>query len=153
MWNISGKQWQETLAPSTTPSQTDEDAEMVSGLLQNEWIQAMMVGSGFVPIFWLLEQGRRAYREKHNHAIEMSSFNAITDEAMDRLGKWNICSVLVKVCLLGELYFTLQVGGTKATYVFLSWMNEQLAEISFSIVLAIVYGVGLVMFLLPPVPG
>ena len=51
------------------------------------------------------------------------------------------------------MYYTFNVGITKFTMVFLSWLNSKLAVMPLFAVVAIFYSVGLFMFLLPPVPG
>jgi membrane protein DedA with SNARE-associated domain len=69
------------------------------------------------------------------------------------IAQFNWTSILLKLCMLSELFFTFQVGVTKATYVFLSWLNEALVDVSLALVCVIVFVVGNLMFLLPPVPG
>lgn len=64
-----------------------------------------------------------------------------------------MAGILMKICLLGELYFTFQVGVSKITYLFLSWLNTELGKIKFGITLVLVFIIGVSMFLLPPVPG
>jgi len=51
------------------------------------------------------------------------------------------------------LYWTMSIGVAKLTYVFLSWLNEQLLKMDLILVLIIFFTTGLTMFLLPPVPG
>jgi len=67
--------------------------------------------------------------------------------------KWRWTSILTKICMLMELYFTMQVGVSKLTYIFLSWMNTSLRDVDMVYVIVLVYLTGAVMFLLPPVPG
>jgi hypothetical protein len=47
----------------------------------------------------------------------------------------------------------MMVGISKFVMVFLSWLNEELSVMPLATVIGIFYGVGLFMFLLPPVPG
>jgi hypothetical protein len=72
---------------------------------------------------------------------------------MTKIEDWNFTSIFLKTILLGELFFTLQVGVAKATYVFLSWLNATLTDTSLVMVCLLVFAIGSTMFLLPPVPG
>lgn len=67
--------------------------------------------------------------------------------------KWPFTGVFMKVAFIGTMYYTFNVGITKFTMVFLSWLNSKLAVMPLFAVVAIFYSVGLFMFLLPPVPG
>jgi len=55
--------------------------------------------------------------------------------------------------MLGHIYFIWQIGVAKATYIFLSWLNDQLSTMPYGAVIVINFLVGIIMFLLPPVPG
>jgi len=66
---------------------------------------------------------------------------------------WPWTSVLTKVMLIGIFYFSFSVGVGKLTYIFLSFLNTQLAGLGLGAVTAIFMIIGLLMFLLPPVPG
>jgi hypothetical protein len=54
--------------------------------------------------------------------------------------------------VLCEVYFSIQVG-SKATFVFLSYMIELLAPLELSYIILMIFVVGFVMFMLPVVPG
>lgn len=58
-----------------------------------------------------------------------------------------------QVAFIGTVYYVFNVGITKFTMVFLSWLNSVLAKMPLGAVVGIFYSVGLFMFLLPPVPG
>merc|ERR1719327_2619027 len=47
----------------------------------------------------------------------------------------------------------LQIGVSKATYIFLSWLNTELTDTPLAVVCILVFLIGSTMFLLPPVPG
>lgn len=66
---------------------------------------------------------------------------------------WPFTDVFMKVAFIGTMYYVFNVGITKFTMVFLSWLNAQLSVLPLGAVVAIFYSVGLFMFLLPPVPG
>merc|ERR1719453_873972 len=72
---------------------------------------------------------------------------------MMSIRRWNWASILIKANWLVILYWTFSVGVAKITYVFLSWLNEQLLKISFVAVIVILFIIGFTMFMLPPVPG
>ena len=48
---------------------------------------------------------------------------------------------------------TMQVIAGKFTVLFLSWMKQECAQMSFLVVSLIIMGVGMTLFLLPPIPG
>lgn len=74
---------------------------------------------------------------------------------IDELKTWNWASVLTKICLLGELFFTFQVGIAKATYIFISWLNSPhiLGSLQYAVVILVVFGIGFSMLNATPVPG
>ena len=59
------------------------------------------------------------------------------------------------VCVIwwGVILMTLFVGIGKVVTLTLSWLNEFLAGVPLAGTTAIFFGIGLTMFLLPPVPG
>eukprot|EP00462_Mataza_sp_D1_P007772 CAMPEP_0175124234 /NCGR_PEP_ID=MMETSP0087-20121206/2670_1 /TAXON_ID=136419 /ORGANISM="Unknown Unknown, Strain D1" /LENGTH=759 /DNA_ID=CAMNT_0016405983 /DNA_START=240 /DNA_END=2520 /DNA_ORIENTATION=- len=67
--------------------------------------------------------------------------------------KWSWAHVLIKVVYIGIIYFVFQVGVGIAVNIFLSWLNDQLVKTSLVNTTFIFVGVGVVMFLMPPVPG
>jgi len=80
-------------------------------------------------------------------------FTPLGRKVLTVCGKWNWTSIYVKIILLAELFFVLQIGVAKITYIFLSWLNTTLEDTPIGIVLILVYLIGASMFLLPPVPG
>lgn len=66
---------------------------------------------------------------------------------------WEWSSVLIKTLWIGILFFLFAVGVTRITTLFLSWLNGVLSSVSLLITTFIFIAVGIVMFLLPPVPG
>uniref|UniRef100_A0A7S1UH17 Uncharacterized protein n=1 Tax=Phaeomonas parva TaxID=124430 RepID=A0A7S1UH17_9STRA len=80
----------------------------------------------------------------------------ITSEFYNRLktcDSWNWTSILRKTILWGLLYQSLAVIASKFTILLLGWINEQIADSNVFLVSAIVFVVGITLFLLPPVPG
>lgn len=66
---------------------------------------------------------------------------------------WPWSSVLVKTIWLGIFLVIFQVGIGKVVTLFLSWLNEKLNGYSLGVVTLLFVIIGLLMFLLPPVPG
>merc|ERR1711871_857220 len=71
----------------------------------------------------------------------------------DMRNNWNWTSVIAKMYFWGFFYLGVQVGVTKVVYIFLSWLNEQLAAAPFPVVAAVFYCIGFFMFLTPAIPG
>ena len=66
---------------------------------------------------------------------------------------WDRTRVFTYAVYWGVAYIIFQVLVSKITVVFLSWMIEKTAELGLYATTAIMCGVGVTMFLLPPVPG
>lgn len=66
---------------------------------------------------------------------------------------WPWTQVLRSMMVISFVYFGLAVGAGKITVMVLSWLNTQLASTELWLVTLIFVFVGLMMFLLPPVPG
>jgi len=124
----------------------------------SDWLRALAIG-GFgvlIPPMYVLDQARQRLRRccyPGAEGVENDRIASSLRKLMEELKTWNWASILCKICLLGEIFFTFQVGVAKATYVFLSWMNSQLASLDYGVVIAIIFAIGYTMFLLPPVPG
>jgi len=124
-------------------------------LATSDWVRALCIicMNVLIPIGILVncvnQQVRRIRRVT-------KSQNLFTDGAYKiyrQLVNWNWTSILLKVNWLVCLYWTLSIGVAKLTYVFLSWLNEQLLTIDLVVVIIIFFVIGLLLFLLPPVPG
>lgn len=72
---------------------------------------------------------------------------------LNRMRAWDRASVLTYAVYWGVAYMILNVIVSQLTVVFLSWMIEKTANFSMLAVTGIMCGVGVLMFLLPPVPG
>ena len=72
---------------------------------------------------------------------------------LNRMKSWNWTSVLRKVIVLSCFYMIWSVGVMKVTIVFFSWLSYELTQVSLMISTGVFIGVGMTMFLLPPVPG
>lgn len=122
---------------------------------KSDWIRAMGLGAVNVllPFFILLDRARQMVRRCRGKTDSKDSLTEAGRVLVNELMTWNLCGILVKVNLLGELWFCFVVG-MRVTYVFFSWLNwDVLAPVGFGLVLFLVVIIGFIMFLLPPVPG
>ena len=67
--------------------------------------------------------------------------------------RWNHSKILTFAAYWGIFYVILNVLVTKFTIVFLSWLIDATKNMDLTAVTGIVVGVGLLLFLLPPIPG
>ena len=75
------------------------------------------------------------------------------DRIVKRLMQWNWTSVLRKVVVLTFAYMVWVVGVMKVTTLFFSWLTHVLKPMPLGLTTGVFVGVGMCMFLLPPVPG
>ncbi|KAF4651661.1 hypothetical protein FOL47_000257, partial [Perkinsus chesapeaki] len=134
---------------------------LVASLLDmatSDWARAFficMVNVGLIVavILDFLRQSVRSLWWRRRPAEERGVVSSGMGNFLARMKGWHWGSVLSKICVLCLVYYCLWVGVAKMTYVFLSWLNEQLASMSLLAVVGIIYIIGIIMFLLPPVPG
>jgi hypothetical protein len=69
------------------------------------------------------------------------------------LKRWRWTSVLTKVMWIGLFYVIVQVGIGLLVTVFMSWLNDVLQDLPLYATTIIFFLIGVIMFLLPPVPG
>lgn len=131
--------------------------QQIVGIARSDWSKAFVVGAMGFPFvsFMVLNMATNFVRKKRGlaSAAQDDKFTPKAREAIEHLVKWNWTSICLKIIILGELFFTLQVGVSKATYIFLSWLNELLSPVELKTVCGLVFAIGGTMFLLPPVPG
>jgi len=72
---------------------------------------------------------------------------------LDELQGWNKSLVFSKSIWFGVLYFALQVGVSHGVTVFLAWLSDVIMVLSMTTLFVLLFVVGMIMFLLPPVPG
>lgn len=82
----------------------------------------------------------------------------LTDAAGQLWGQvavWAWTSVLSKAIWVGIFFMVMNVGFGKLTNVFVAWLIDALlrAQVGLGVVLGVVIAVGMVLFLIPPVPG
>lgn len=72
---------------------------------------------------------------------------------MSRMKSWDTVRVITIAIYWGIFYMGMQVVVSNLTVVFLSWLIDATADFGLIAVSGILCGVGVAMFLLPPVPG
>jgi hypothetical protein len=80
-------------------------------------------------------------------------FTTRTRSQIAQMKCWDRARVYTFAIYWGIFFIVMQVVVAKLTVVFLSWLIERTASFGLGVVTAILVGVGVVMFLLPPVPG
>uniref|UniRef100_A0A7S2QLK1 Uncharacterized protein n=1 Tax=Zooxanthella nutricula TaxID=1333877 RepID=A0A7S2QLK1_9DINO len=122
---------------------------------RNDFVRAMGVGATnvFIPVYVALNMLNQKCRKLRGTAMNDGRFTQQAEWLVEELSTWNWAGILCWVAIIAELIFMLQVGVSKATYIFLSWLSELLAQIDFGIVCVLVFVIGNLMFMLPPVPG
>eukprot|EP00448_Togula_jolla_P016178 CAMPEP_0170579222 /NCGR_PEP_ID=MMETSP0224-20130122/5871_1 /TAXON_ID=285029 /ORGANISM="Togula jolla, Strain CCCM 725" /LENGTH=742 /DNA_ID=CAMNT_0010902237 /DNA_START=87 /DNA_END=2315 /DNA_ORIENTATION=- len=124
---------------------------------QSDWGRAVFIGAFgiLVPAYLFLDATRQMARRGDGRAREWKPRYSPTGQMLaDTLAQWDWVSIFSKICILGELYFTFAVGFSKLCYVFLSWLNQQLLQLTLALVLILALVIGALMFLfLPPLPG
>ena len=76
-----------------------------------------------------------------------------TKKHLTKMRNWNRTLVCTYAIYWGIAYLVMQIFVAKLTVVFLSWMIDETATMGLAPVTLIMMGVGIIMFLLPPVPG
>jgi len=146
--------------------------EMIWGLHKSEWVRAGLIiaFNVLIPLFFGLDTLRQTLRRWRPALSDVSrSSRAVATGAqpppcddvftigaryiLEEISTWHLSMVFSKVCLIGEILFVMQVGIAKLTAVFLSWVNHELQNWDYGLVILIVFGVGYCLFLIPPVPG
>jgi len=96
------------------------------------------------PCFVRLTEEEKA----HRGCLTKRASNQVED-----FKRWNHSRVLVYAVYWGIGYVFLNVLASKLTTVFLSWLIERTSDMDIPAVTLIVFGVGMVLFMLPPIPG
>ena len=136
-------------------------AKKIMTTLGSDWIKAftlVLITPIFIlvaPLSAVMQLGRKVFPfTKTLEGEEKNYFLTKTlHEQTQKVTEWPWTSVLSKVVWWCIFFFVLQVFVGKVVIVFMAWLNEVLASSDLATVTAIFFGVGLFMFLLPPVPG
>jgi len=129
--------------------------QMLFRIWENDWSRAVFIGAlnVIIPAYFALTMLQQRVRRCRGTTESADQFTPEARRVLVQLSEWRWSSILIKVVILGELFFTLQVGVAKITYVLLSALNHALAPVDYTAVIIMVFLIGLSMFLLPPVPG
>lgn len=150
-------------------AQHNDTVLFLKSVAESDWMKgiALLLGWPFFPLFFVMEVVHQFVRRcLQKVGIEESEKNdgdqpdqpkdLLTTEgraALENMKGWNWDSVLMKCMYAGLIYFTLQVGISQGLNLFLSWLNEKIAPLHLGWILFIVLCIGLLLFLLPPIPG
>ncbi|CAK0839064.1 unnamed protein product [Prorocentrum cordatum] len=136
----------------------------VISILQSNWVKAVAVGgmNVVIPFLVILDQVRQQVRKSCTNyyggegASEGSAHWQTPSGRRLRecLEKWDWTDIFGKVCVLAEIFILLAVG-SKATFIFFSYLNGEIeaAGLEIGAIFAMVWAIGLLMFLNPIVPG
>jgi hypothetical protein len=144
--------------------------QSIAATFLSDWVKAIGVCTATVPFCMymgvsFINQFIRKYLKCLGVAKKMDPapsgeakllLTAVCSKQLDMIRQWNWTSVWTKVIYIDLFVLTVNVGIGKLTTLVLSWLNDFLAETfadSPGLVVAVFYLVGLVLFLLPPVPG
>jgi len=140
--------------------------------LLNDWARALLVFGGCVPcvaffaiatikqrlrvLLWLRRGESETFDVRTSVRVVRSAW--LTDAAGQLWGQvavWAWTSVLSKAIWVGIFFMVMNVGFGKLTNVFVAWLIDALlrAQVGLGVVLGVVIAVGMVLFLIPPVPG
>jgi hypothetical protein len=92
--------------------------------------------------------------DDRNEMMGTQKWSAADDFTLSAMGQWPWNTVLRCAIVVGIALMALQVVIGKAVTLFLAWLNAYLSlGYSTNEVIVIFFAIGLIMFLLPPVPG
>ena len=92
--------------------------------------------------------------DDRSEMMDTQKWSAADDFTLSAMGQWPWNTVLRCAIVLGIALMALQVVIGKAVTLFLAWLNAYLSlGYSTNEVVVIFFAIGLIMFLLPPVPG
>mmetsp|Transcript_13145 Transcript_13145/g.19666 ORF Transcript_13145/g.19666 Transcript_13145/m.19666 type:complete len:912 (+) Transcript_13145:99-2834(+) len=117
----------------------------------------------FIAVYFLLSMINQFFRKTGFNPIAQPSKEDDSDRAslltvkgkkqMNRMKSWDSVRVITIAIYWGIFYMGMQVVVAQLTVVFLSWLIDATADFGLVAVSGILCGVGVAMFLLPPVPG
>lgn len=136
-------------------SQRSNVVRSIMKFAMSDWARAIFIvfTNFMIPMVMVVNMVNQCIRRCRGTTDSTSRYTDKFDDILQSMKTWNWCSILCKVNILTIVYFILMVGVTRATYIFLSWINVQLQGYDLIIVVIIFFGIGYLMFMLPPVPG
>jgi len=131
-----------------------------SDVLHNDWVKALCLIFFWplVPVYFLVEaihQGCR-YVGSMCGVLDIPQSGYVTEEArlhLHRAMEVNKTSVLTKSIIAGVLYFLMQAMVSVGITIFLAWLVDLILLWDPVSTMVTLCAVGIVLFLLPPVPG
>ena len=134
--------------------------KMMQFMMLSDWTKALavwLVAPWFVLVL-LLSALNQFMRVHVRRALMVDKERALrltkrVHERLQRTMSWNWTVVLRRVVLIGLVYLCAQVLVMNFLTFFLSWLVQTLKSMSLVVVTGIFTVIGLIMFLLPPVPG
>jgi hypothetical protein len=130
--------------------------------LFTDWFKALFMLSigAFLPFYFLVSMLNQVLRRclPFGYTIESDrerglKLTAAASAQLRAIKRWRWSSVLVKMMWIAILYAMLQVIVALATNLFMSWLNDVLLELPLWATSLVLVAVGVIMLLLPPVPG
>lgn len=140
----------------TTTMRTSKLIQSAIQLATSDWMRGMVIiGLNLlIPAFIVISYLNQKVRKIRGLAERSDPiFTQETERVLRACRGWNWASILIKANWLVIIYWTFAVGVAKWTYVFLSWLNETLLDVSMVMVILVFFVIGFTMFMLPPVPG
>lgn len=131
------------------------------GFLSSEWGKGLIVFTSLPLILIVLALDycnqfvrRKTFLGKRVDDDEREKkFTPRVDKARQKIKRWEKGSVIPKALVVGIFYFTLSVGVQRITVVFLSALKVWLSGLNLVITSFILVAVGLLLFLIPVIPG
>lgn len=135
--------------------------DVAKGLLVATCLPVAIVYLSVSVLVQAIRKMKRTCFEKNDDDDEDSDHgipggNILTSEArtlINEIRSWNLAIVYTYAIYWGAGFITFTVLAAKFTILFLSWLIDQTEEMNIWSVTGILIGVGVIMFLLPPVPG
>jgi hypothetical protein len=136
----------------------------IINIFQSNWVRAILVGgmNVVIPLIMALDSLRQQVRRSCTNQDGTESAGEQSDDQhtpsgsrlLDALEKWDWTDILGKVCVLAEMFVLLAVG-SKATFIFFSYLNGAIeaAGLGIGSIFVMVWAIGVVMFMNPIVPG
>lgn len=91
--------------------------------------------------------------EKDSSIVGASLLTTEARSLLKEFRSWNLATVYTYAIYWGAVFLTFTVLAAKFTVLFLSWLIEETKTMDIAAVTGILFLVGVIMFLLPPIPG
>ena len=129
--------------------------------IYSDWIKALLIltSTPLMALYFLISMVNRAVRVRLHFAKSTTAeersywLTQVAHDQWEGMRSWRWASVLVKAMYWGIILIGVNVGLGKGVNLFLAWLNGYLSDFSLQAVCVIFVAIGLLMFLLPPVPG